>query len=245
MKTILFHFVIFCTLRYLEHVTCGGTKITHIHSHSQLRSTLASKKPQVVTFPRTDDDVTSLYHKRLHEFTYDPRNVNLDNERVISSNEEFCSKDLFAGGYFTDEPFSVIFDDMDSLINSMRVAATESDSLFCRLAIIKGVRCPKWHEDYVDLRLIKSYVGEGTEWIDPNNISVRLLNFARSHLDMDLDVVHSNNIIRGNCGDAIVIPGRNRHLKVPNAVPVLHRSPVTKENSRRLLLTVTINAKKT
>lgn len=224
------------------------TDLIRVSSLSDFRKNLQTNEPQILVWKRSDHDVSKLYNNDLMHFAYDNRNELFDREIYLTKDGEFSSTTFFAGLEHVDinanNSFASVCIDMDQLIDSMRLIATENDNIICRLAVVSGVRCPKWHEDYVDLRLIKSYCGSGTDWIDPNDLPTRFLNFFRARADMDLIALNSEDIIHGECGDTIVIPGRKRQLKVPDSVPVLHRSPITEENCRRLLFTVTINAAK-
>mmetsp|Transcript_11742 Transcript_11742/g.11377 ORF Transcript_11742/g.11377 Transcript_11742/m.11377 type:complete len:220 (+) Transcript_11742:103-762(+) len=129
-------------------------------------------------------------------------------------------------------------DDVVDMINTTRDLALPNESITCRLALLKGVRCPKWHEDYVKIRLIKTYYGVGTEFVNPDDWIVRSINHLRAYMDLDLEV-ESSKVIRASVNDVLIVSGRGREdLSI---VPVLHRSPPVEEKERRLLLTVTIS----
>jgi len=156
-----------------------------------------------------------------------------------------------------------------SLTSSSSPASSSSSvttTITCRLAIIYGVRCPKWHEDNVYMRLIKSYYGPGTDWVDPSYSIVRVENYIRRLCDVDLTVRYPMWIQHANCMDILIINGKKREMKQhgikqqwmkqngikqqwmkPHGIkgyqslPVLHRSPLVDESSRRLLYTVTID----
>lgn len=135
-------------------------------------------------------------------------------------------------------------DDMRSLIEAVQMYDKDAD-LICRLALMSNVRCPKWHEDYVKVRLIKTYYGIGTEWTNPENVFIRLNNWMKSQSGDDL-VVPKGHIKRMNQGDAMVMSGRyraNSNLAPGDAIPILHRSPIEEDNNcncRRLLFTITV-----
>ena len=118
-------------------------------------------------------------------------------------------------------------------------------TITCRLAIVNGVRCPKWHEDNVYMRLIKSYYGPGTDYVDPSHILVRLENYIRNLCDVDLTVRYPKLIQHTNCMDILMIKGKKRlvgdNQRMQHSLPVLHRSPVVDNSSKRLLYTVTVD----
>jgi Protein of unknown function (DUF1826) len=131
-----------------------------------------------------------------------------------------------------------IISDVTSMIKLLTDFSLPDDNMTCRLALINGVRCPKWHEDTVKLRLIKTYYGRGTEWADPNDLLIRANNHVRSMMDWDLEVKDKTKIRGAEVNDILIISGKNFEASV---VPVLHRSPQVRETDRRLLFTVTIS----
>jgi hypothetical protein len=113
-------------------------------------------------------------------------------------------------------------------------------NIICRLSLITSVKCPKWHEDNVRFRLLKTFAGEGTEWVSPTKFGVRALNYLRTEI-LDLDAtVFGDNIVRAEPGDVLILRGKTSGAKGHFSAPVLHRSPMSSEMKPRLLLTITI-----
>lgn len=134
-----------------------------------------------------------------------------------------------------------MLDDMQRLV-SLMLSLSNQKNVSCRLTLMNGTRCPKWHEDHVALRLSKSYYGSGTQFVSPSNVIVRLENFFRDKMDFDLKVSDPSSIIHLSPGDVLVMSGRKRSIvDGENIVPVLHRSPPSQECVRRFLFTVTIS----
>ena len=145
-----------------------------------------------------------------------------------------------------------VVDDMEELIVAMaRTNCEENDHL--TLTARLTIRCPKFHEDNVDWRLLKTYYGIGTQFVDPADNITRLSNWIRRGLDMDLNIP-PHKIKQADEGDILVIAGGKRFQADKGAIPVLHRSPNPKPNtnpsrlqdssgatSRRLLFSITIN----
>jgi hypothetical protein len=132
-----------------------------------------------------------------------------------------------------------LISDVTSMIKLLADFSLPDDNMSCRLALINGVRCPKWHEDTVKIRLIKTYYGRGTEWADPSDILIRANNHVRSMMDWDLEVKDKTKIRGAEVNDILIISGKN--IEDSSVVPVLHRSPQVRETDRRLLFTVTIS----
>ena len=111
--------------------------------------------------------------------------------------------------------------------------------LTCRLQLLREVKCCKWHEDYVKLRLVKTYLGRGTHWCDPKDPRIRFLNFLRKLRDLDYDVPPSE-IKEMHTGDILIMSGRHR----TSCPPVLHRSPPLLDEGfshKRLLYSITVD----
>lgn len=138
-----------------------------------------------------------------------------------------------------------IIEDMNDLIVMISQSAERArhpQKVACRLALMNGVRCPKWHEDYVNLRLLKSYYGRGTDWIDPSDAAARLQFAAMAALDREFAVSSTRSSVRhAACGDVLVIAGKRREEEAAGVLPVIHRSPQTDPETKRLLFTVTLS----
>jgi hypothetical protein len=87
-----------------------------------------------------------------------------------------------------------------------------------RLEVVTGDACRKFHADYVKARLISSYVGPGSEWLD----------------DDETDSVAPARIRRMTAGDVALFKGR-----LWTDRPIIHRSPpLAGTGQRRLVLVI-------
>ena len=177
----------------------------------------------------------------LHEMEASVRSsVNFDNSCNFKI-DEIASMKAATSSVILPQPFLQMDrfrDDLSDMIDLASKYAIPGDNISCRLALINGVRCPKWHEDSVKVRLIKTYYGQGTEWVDPTDLVVRANNYFRSFMDWDLEV-DEKKIKAARVNDVLIISGKT--LEDSSIVPVLHRSPRVHETERRLLFTVTIS----
>ena len=99
-------------------------------------------------------------------------------------------------------------------------ALLKLESVELRLEIVTGDACRKWHADYVSARLITTYHGCGTQWIDgPDAARVK----------QGLEPLCARSLRAGDVG---IFKGR-----VASETPAIHRSPpISKTGERRLLL---------
>lgn len=89
-----------------------------------------------------------------------------------------------------------------------------------RLEVVTTDSCRKFHADYVSARLITTYVGPGTDWLDPPEAEA----VARG--------VQPRRINRMKTGDVGLFKG-----KLATLHPAIHRSPpISQSGEKRLLL---------
>lgn len=189
-----------------------------------------------------------INHQRQQQRSYILETIGngplFDNSAVINEGPLRAAIDSLVPHTFIDEgdvEREKLLDDMESMISTTKAfTRTANATVTCRLALLEGVRCPKWHCDYVKYRLIKTYYGEGTEFVDPSDAAVRVTNQVRAFFDVDL-YVDPIKIQRAKVGDVLVISGKLREEDAPFPPAVLHRSPLVSEDSLRLLLTVTVS----
>lgn len=94
-----------------------------------------------------------------------------------------------------------------------------------RLRVLQGAMCPRFHVDNVPVRLLTSYVGPGSEWLQEGAIERVGLHLAPAPVD---------NIQRLQTGDVAVLKGE-KWLGNEGA-GLVHRSPPSQ--ARRLLLSL-------
>jgi hypothetical protein len=90
-----------------------------------------------------------------------------------------------------------------------------------RLEVVSTDSCRKFHADYVRARLITTYAGDGTQWLDAG---------AAARLR---DGVEPETIHQLTAGDVGIFKG-----KLASEQPAIHRSPPLGESGRRRLLLV-------
>jgi hypothetical protein len=126
--------------------------------------------------------------------------------------------------------------DLAALID-LFAALTESERVGVRLAATGASMCPRFHVDRVELRLVTTYLGPCTEWLDADAVDLRFLGHG------------SNGLADERSG--LLLPGATVHAMRPFDVGVLkgtawpgnelrgavHRSPAM-HGARRVVLTL-------
>jgi hypothetical protein len=96
-----------------------------------------------------------------------------------------------------------------------------------RLRVLDGAMCPRFHVDHVPLRLLTTYSGAGSEWLEEGMIDRRrLLN----------DPPPVDNIRRLLTGEVALLKGEKWQGNEGRGL--IHRSPLTPVGQRRLLLSL-------
>ncbi|PXB00071.1 DUF1826 domain-containing protein [Nostoc sp. 3335mG] len=129
---------------------------------------------------------------------------------------------LAAAGYAERER-GLLAQDIVAL-GSQFAALLDLDRVAVRLEVIETDACRRFHADYVAVRLISSYVGPGTQWLD-NGDALAMAKGAE---------VAELTIRSIATGDVALFKGRDRTV-----APIVHRSPpVAATGERRLVLVI-------
>jgi hypothetical protein len=103
---------------------------------------------------------------------------------------------------------------------SVFCAAMQLATVELRLEVVRTDSCRKFHADYVTARLITTYVGEGTDWLDQADAERVAAGQGPQHINR-LSAFHVG-LFKG---------------KLATATPAIHRSPpIAGTGSARLLL---------
>lgn len=123
--------------------------------------------------------------------------------------------------YPTGTARSVLEEDIVELAECF-AAVMRSDTVDIRLERIMTNACRKWHADYVTARLITTYVGQGTQWIDVDG-------------DAACDCGEPHDLRQLAAGDVAIFKGRHWD----EARAAIHRSPpIEGSGEQRLLLVI-------
>lgn len=101
------------------------------------------------------------------------------------------------------------------LLAASFTALTGQDRLRIRLEALRGRGCHRWHADAVGLRLLCTYAGPGTEWLDLPGGAALARRLDPAHLMMQPDSLAT--------GDVAVLKGEAWPGNAGNGC--IHRSP--------------------
>ena len=192
-----------------------------------------SKKLSLDNFSGTF--LRKMTHNHLwHEIFQDisPFDLSFD----VKQNSNVVAKYLLPDSLQTSDELIL---DISSMIDLMKQICDKNDLISARLHYISGTKCPKWHFDNVKFRLLKTYYGPGTQWVNPNEMFIRAANSMQQIIGEDLKVVDDSKIITANPGDIAIFRGK-LGSGILKPAPVLHRSPPIDSSISRILLAITI-----
>jgi len=114
----------------------------------------------------------------------------------------------------------------------------ETDNAGLRLAYLDSAMCPKFHVDRVGIRLVCTYSGQATEWLENDNIDRSWLGGRASSLfEMEQHLIHDASAIRNlPTGSIGLLKGESNEHNTGNGI--VHRSPAVTSSQPRLLLTL-------
>lgn len=126
--------------------------------------------------------------------------------------------------------------------------ATDLVDMFCELFALKrvGLRlrvltqamCPKFHVDRVPCRLVTTFQGSGTQWLDHSAVDrSKLGRRIDGRSDHQAGLYSSEDDVRRlGCGDVALLKGELWEGNESRGV--VHRSPDVSDGSKRLLFTL-------
>jgi len=120
-----------------------------------------------------------------------------------------------------------LLDDV-ALLTEILCELVDCPSVGLRYASVESAMCPSWHIDRVPIRLLCTYKGPGTEWLDDQGIDKARLK--------DPAVV-SSSCQRAAAGDVVLLKGSL--WQGNEGFGAIHRSPsITPDEPQRTLLTM-------
>ena len=108
----------------------------------------------------------------------------------------------------------------------------KSGNIKLQLEIVTTDMCRLFHADYYRQRLLCTYLGPGTEWLDHSNVNRNALGKGRNN-----SIVKDETAIKqANTFDVLILKGQNFG---EGELAVVHRSPpIIRHNKTRVLLKI-------
>lgn len=154
-------------------------------------------------------------------------------QRVTPDNTAATMRDKLA-----DFAYAGALSEDIALIVDMFCCLFDVEEVGLRLTTLDSAMCPKFHVDHIPCRLVTTYVGSATQWLDNNEIDRRQLGRASVGVADHLSGLyqHASALQQLRAGDVALLKGSGWQGNENNGL--VHRSPALMANERRLLLTL-------
>lgn len=198
-------------------------------SNPQVLSDIYQKKINMAIWQRKHSaELTSAVACFIAENTVKPTRLTVSAEDAF---DVLCDT-------FGDSKAAVILSKDIALLVDMFCCLFDLKYAGLRLAILDKAMCPRFHVDRIPCRLITTYQGIGTEWLEHALVDREKLgagNQGKSDEKSGLfDDVRSIN--RLNAGDVALLKGEN--WDDSKGFGLVHRSPLVLSGENRLVLTL-------
>lgn len=132
---------------------------------------------------------------------------------------------------------SEFIDDLVLLIE-MYACLFDLDEVGLRLQVLDRAMCPRFHTDKLGCRLVSTYVGKGTEWLQNIDVDRSKLGLGSMGMSDDISGLFSTPscIQQVNEGDVVLLKGEGWYNN--EGLGAVHRSPTLSNDEKRLVVTM-------
>ena len=155
---------------------------------------------------------------------------------VLAVTPENCD-DVLCDTFGNSKTMLALREDI-SLLVDMFCYLFELKGAGLRITILERAMCPKFHFDRIPCRLVTTYQGSATQWLDNDVIDRSKLGAgSQGKADEDSGLFNDlNDINQLTQGDVALLKGEYWYNNEGKGL--VHRSPAVKSDERRLLLTL-------
>lgn len=132
---------------------------------------------------------------------------------------------------------SIVSDDIAQLVD-MFCCLFDSKNVGLRLTSLNKAMCPRFHVDRVPCRLVTTYFGVATQWLDHNSVDRSKLGPANQGKPDELSGLFQNQSDIQQLAQAHVALLKGELWERNEGRGLVHRSPQLANNAHRLLLTL-------
>lgn len=107
-----------------------------------------------------------------------------------------------------------------------------------RIKVLSEAMCPRFHVDWVPCRLVTTYCGQGTEWVAQDHVDRSKLGKGSGGLPDEQSGIYQSldQVNQLHAGDVALLKGEHWHNNTDGGI--VHRSPKSDINEKRLLVTL-------
>lgn len=157
-------------------------------------------------------------------------------QAILKVTEQDVHQQLFTA-FEQTAAITVIADDISHLV-SMYCCLFGIEHAGLRLTILEHAMCPRFHFDRIPCRLITTYQGAATQWLEHVAVNRSKLGAGNQGLPDEQSglICKRHKIQQLNCGDVALLKGEMWDQQ--QGAGLVHRSPPLAAGEVRLLLTL-------
>lgn len=189
--------------------------------------------PQVLAEVLQDDVNLAVWQRTLYPevaaFAESLQAQSVDLKQVLEVRGERVSLGELLGGHSTVTGYALFGADLEWLAEAF-ACLTGARRIGLRLRSLDRAMCPRFHVDHVPLRLVTTYAGPASQWLEE-------WAMARARLgDPQAEPQARAQVRQMTAGDVGLFKGEKWQGNLGGGI--VHRSPQPKDGERRLLLTL-------
>jgi len=211
--------------------------------------TTTGSKGRIASQSSLPDTLTDIYRDDVNLAVWQyalTDNINRCIENLITQKPKFSTVMTLTPSNVYDH-MSNCLDDIEgshdfcqhiTLLVDMFCTLFELECVGLRLKLLDKPMCPRFHVDKVPCRLVTTLYGPATQWLPHNVVNRDKLGAGCNGLADDCSglINQGSNIEQISSGDVALLKGEHWHNN--ELAGLVHRSPITRENEHRLLLTL-------
>lgn len=150
---------------------------------------------------------------------------------ISASGIETALNDLFPP--LTAKQFFVA--DLGRIID-MYACLFDLEEVGLRVQVLDRAMCPRFHVDKLGCRLVSTYYGTGSEWLNDCDVDRRKLGKGSKGLPDEESGLFSGQVQQTDAGDILLLKGEGWFEN--EGAGIVHRSPAVMPGEKRLVVTI-------
>lgn len=125
-----------------------------------------------------------------------------------------------------------------ALLMEMYACLFDLDEIGIRLQVLDRAMCPRFHTDRLGCRLVSTYLGPGTEWLQNHLLDrTKLGPGSMGSSDEESGLIADDGCIQQvSTGDIVLLKGEGWYDN--EGLGAVHRSPAVMHNEKRIVVTM-------
>ncbi|MDO6566929.1 DUF1826 domain-containing protein [Alteromonas sp. 1_MG-2023] len=225
----------------IEHESVNGfEKKYEATQTARIKKSSTSEAPIVLTDIYKDECNIAIWQRRLNDdflislTQYVQTGGKITAARQLSSD----SAEAYIRTLVDDQPFAPQLHAYIAELVDMFICLFEAKTVGFRLSTLDKAMCPRFHVDRVPCRLVTTFLGSGSQWLEHDNSDRNKLGHksgATSNAESGLYST-AQDIQTLNTGDVAILKGELWHGN-ENA-GIVHRSPPVSSSQPRIVMTL-------